>query len=51
MGLLSNGTPLPWSEAKHYSDHVRKHGIIQLLNIWNRVKTRRKDQLLWGDEV
>ncbi|KAJ3092796.1 hypothetical protein HK102_002724 [Quaeritorhiza haematococci] len=51
MGLLSLGTPLPWSEAKKHADHVRKHGIIQFLNIWNRVKTRRKDHLLWGDEV
>ncbi|KAJ3270551.1 hypothetical protein HK104_004897, partial [Borealophlyctis nickersoniae] len=51
MGLLSLGTPLPWDEAKQYADHVRKHGIIQFLNIWNRIKTRRKDHLLWGDEI
>ncbi|KAI9203672.1 glutamate-cysteine ligase-domain-containing protein [Polychytrium aggregatum] len=51
MGLLSLGTPLPWSEAKNHADHVRKHGIIQFLNIWNRLKTRRKDHLYWGDEI
>ena len=51
MGLLSTGTPLDWSEAKNYADHVRKHGIIQLLNIWKRVKDRKRDHLLWGDEV
>ncbi|KAJ3223275.1 hypothetical protein HK099_001316 [Clydaea vesicula] len=51
MGLLSLGTPLPWEEAKKYSSHVRNHGIIQFVNIWNRVKSRRRDHLLWGDEV
>lgn len=51
MGLLSLGTPLPWSEAQQHADHVRKHGIVQFLNIWNRIKRRRRDHLLWGDEV
>ncbi|KAI9007113.1 glutamate-cysteine ligase-domain-containing protein [Gaertneriomyces semiglobifer] len=51
MGLLSLGTPLPWEEAKEYADHVRQHGIQQFINTWNRVKARRKDNLLWGDEV
>lgn len=51
MGLLSNGTPLPWEEAKKYSNHVKSNGIEQLLNIWRSVRERRKDCLLWGDEV
>ncbi|RKP02081.1 hypothetical protein CXG81DRAFT_11207 [Caulochytrium protostelioides] len=51
MGLLSLGTPLPWAEAKQYSDHVRQNGIVQFLNIWNRVKSRRRDKLYWGDEI
>ncbi|KAJ3053715.1 hypothetical protein HK097_003566 [Rhizophlyctis rosea] len=51
MGLLSLGTPLPWDEAKNHADHVRKHGIIQFLNIWRRLRNRRRDKLLWGDEV
>ncbi len=51
MGLLSLGTPLDWEEAKKHAVHVRQHGIVQFLNIWNRIKTRRKDRLLWGDEV
>ncbi|RKO92617.1 hypothetical protein BDK51DRAFT_52133 [Blyttiomyces helicus] len=51
MGLLTLGTPMPWLEAKTHANHVRTHGIIQFLNIWNRIKTRRKDHLLWGDEV
>uniref|UniRef100_A0A671YNC8 Glutamate--cysteine ligase n=1 Tax=Sparus aurata TaxID=8175 RepID=A0A671YNC8_SPAAU len=51
MGLLSQGSPLKWEETKKYADHVRKHGIIQFLNIYNKVKERQKDVLKWGDEV
>jgi len=51
MGLLSLGTPLDWDQAKHFSEHVRSHGVAQFLNIWDRVKDRHGDQLLWGDEV
>ncbi|KAF9578992.1 hypothetical protein BGW38_004944, partial [Lunasporangiospora selenospora] len=51
MGLLSLGTPMKWEEAKQYSDHVRKHGIIQFLNLWEATKNLEKDCLLWGDEI
>uniref|UniRef100_A0AAY4C336 Glutamate--cysteine ligase n=1 Tax=Denticeps clupeoides TaxID=299321 RepID=A0AAY4C336_9TELE len=51
MGLLSQGSPLNWDETKRHADHVRKHGIIQFLNIYNKVKERQKDVLKWGDEV
>ncbi|KAK9459996.1 glutamate-cysteine ligase-domain-containing protein [Lipomyces oligophaga] len=50
MGLLSLGTPLPWSEQK-YSDHVRQHGIQQFLHIWKNTKDTKGNLLLWGDEV
>lgn len=51
MGLLFLGTPLVWDEAKQYADHVRSHGITQFLHIWDRLKDREGDELLWGDEV
>lgn len=51
MGLLALGTPLAWDDAKKYADHVRTHGITQFLNIWDRVRSRCGDELLWGDEV
>jgi glutamate--cysteine ligase catalytic subunit len=51
MGLLVLGTPLDWPEGKKHADHVRAHGITQFLNIWDRLKGREWDQLLWGDEV
>ncbi|KAF9051084.1 glutamate-cysteine ligase catalytic subunit [Hymenopellis radicata] len=51
MGLLYLGTPLSWDDAKKYADHVRYHGITQFLHIWDRLKDRTGDELLWGDEV
>lgn len=51
MGLLSQGSPLNWEETQKYADHIRKHGIIQFLNIYNKLKERQKDVLKWGDEV
>lgn len=51
MGLLYLGTPLTWDQAKQYADHVRAHGITQFLSIWDCLKDRYGDELLWGDEV
>jgi len=51
MGLLSEGSPLSWEETKKLADHVRKHGVIQFINQYERLKDRPKDCLLWGDEV
>jgi len=51
MGLLSLGSPLSWQETKKHADHVREHGIIQFLHIYNRLQSRQNDVLKWGDEV
>lgn len=51
MGLLALGTPLAWEDASKYADHVREHGITQFLYIWDKLKGRVGDGLLWGDEV
>ena len=51
MGLLALGTPLEWKDAKQHADHVREHGIVQFLHIWERLKDRTGDVMLWGDEV
>ncbi|CAK9816605.1 Glutamate--cysteine ligase catalytic subunit [Anthophora plagiata] len=51
MGLLSEGSPLTWEETKNLADHVRKHGIIQFINLYKRLKERQGDLLKWGDEV
>ena len=51
MGLLSLGTPLSWTDTKKLADHVRKHGIIQFLHVYNERKNRGNDELKWGDEV
>ncbi|KAF7298226.1 Glutamate-cysteine ligase catalytic subunit [Mycena chlorophos] len=51
MGLLYLGTPMDWHDAKQHADHVRFHGITQFLHIWDKLKDRHGDELLWGDEV
>lgn len=51
MGLLTEGSPLSWEETKELADHVRKHGIIQFINMYHRLKGRQGDILKWGDEV
>jgi len=51
MGLLSLGTPLSWDQVSQYVDHVRQHGIVQLLNTIAKYKNRDNDEFLWGDET
>lgn len=51
MGLLSNGSPLSWSEAQPYLEHVKQNGIDQLIQTMKRAKGRNQDCLRWGDEV
>ncbi|KDQ21139.1 hypothetical protein BOTBODRAFT_25566 [Botryobasidium botryosum FD-172 SS1] len=51
MGLLFQGTPLNWEDTKKFAEHVREHGIAQFLHIWDRLKDRDGDPLLWGDEI
>ncbi|XP_043254726.1 glutamate--cysteine ligase catalytic subunit [Colletes gigas] len=51
MGLLSEGNPLSWEETKNLAEHVRKHGIIQFINLYKRLRDRQGDILKWGDEV
>ena len=52
MGLLDfEGEPLEWKDLEPYVDHVKKHGIIQFLNNYERLKKRPEDILKWGDEV
>ena len=45
MGLLSHGTPLGWREVKPLAEHVREHGITQLLFIYHRLKDVEGDYL------
>lgn len=51
MGLLTEGRPLDWEETKNLSDHVRKHGVTQFINLYKRLRDRQGDVLKWGDEV
>lgn len=42
---------MEWKDAQPLASHVRKHGIHQFLSLWNTIKDRRGDILLWGDEI
>lgn len=45
------GTPLDWPEVSKHAEHVRTHGIEQLIHMYNKTKDKKGDRLLWGDEV
>ena len=51
MGLLSEGEPMSWPETEKHAEYVRKHGIIQFINLYNRLKCREDTYFRWGDEV
>ncbi|CAM9102480.1 unnamed protein product, partial [Hapterophycus canaliculatus] len=51
MGLLTVGKPHTWERAGEHREYVARHGVLQFLNTYNRVKDITNDELLWGDEV
>ena len=51
MGLLKTGKAMKWHESKSNLSYVRDSGVKQFLSTYNRVKSLRGDDLVWGDEV
>lgn len=51
MGLLTVGKPYNWERAGEHREYVRRHGVLQFLSAYIRVKDIHNDELLWGDEV
>ena len=41
MGLLSEGEPLSWDETKKWTDHVRKHGVLQFIELYKKLEKRK----------
>jgi glutamate--cysteine ligase catalytic subunit len=41
---------MDWNEALPYRQYIREHGVIQFLNLYDRLKDRT-DVLRWGDEI
>lgn len=41
MGLLTEGAPLPWDETKKWTDHVRKHGVLQFIELYKKLQFRK----------
>ena len=51
MGFLEEGDPLDWQDSKPHLQYVRRHGILQFIAGYNKVKDVENDDLFWGDEV
>ncbi|KAG9017095.1 hypothetical protein FRB90_001776 [Tulasnella sp. 427] len=51
MGLIVDGEVLPWDQGRNFADHIKDHGIIQLLNIWTTSKDRQNFPFKWGEEI
>ena len=51
MAILRTGTPLDWQKSLPHLPYVRKHGVMQFLNVYKRLKTTKEDELKFGDEL
>lgn len=51
MGLLTIGTPLSWEETKKKAEEIKEHGIKQFINLYEKFKNKRYENLTWGYEV
>ena len=51
MGQLSKGKPMSWKDALKHHAYIKKHGIIQFINLFHAYKDRENDKFFWGDEV
>ena len=51
MGLLVVGKPIKWSKSLEHLEYVRKHGVLQFINLYNATIKKTNDVLLWGDEI
>ncbi|VDP85464.1 unnamed protein product [Echinostoma caproni] len=51
MGLLTSGAPLNWSETKKHARYIQEQGIKQFLYLYNKLHSRLKKKLKFGDEI
>eukprot|EP00820_Chromera_velia_P017227 Cvel_26599.t1-p1 / transcript=Cvel_26599.t1 / gene=Cvel_26599 / organism=Chromera_velia_CCMP2878 / gene_product=Glutamate--cysteine ligase catalytic subunit, putative / transcript_product=Glutamate--cysteine ligase catalytic subunit, putative / location=Cvel_scaffold3188:17047-19055(+) / protein_length=200 / sequence_SO=supercontig / SO=protein_coding / is_pseudo=false len=51
MGFLDAGTPLSWKKAQRVLNYVKRHGVLQLLHLYNLNKDRKDTSLKWGEEI
>ena len=51
MALLSNGTPLTWTEASKKREFIKEHGIQQFIECFNEHKGRCGDARTFGHEL
>ncbi|CAG2106922.1 unnamed protein product [Medioppia subpectinata] len=51
MGLLPAGEQLNFQDSQRHAEHIRRQGIKQFINIYNRNKDRIDRCFKWGDEM
>ena len=38
MGFLGIATPLSWEDSLEYLHYIRKHGVVQFIKMYKRLK-------------
>eukprot|EP00931_Biecheleriopsis_adriatica_P051184 TRINITY_DN29664_c0_g1_i1.p1 TRINITY_DN29664_c0_g1~~TRINITY_DN29664_c0_g1_i1.p1 ORF type:complete len:746 (+),score=151.03 TRINITY_DN29664_c0_g1_i1:66-2240(+) len=51
MGLLKVGKPLDWKDSLAHCNYIRRHGILQFINIYKKLHEIDNDRLFYGDEI
>lgn len=51
MGILTCGTPLPWTMLQAKADEIRHQGVLQFVSLYKAHRDRVDVQFTWGDEV
>jgi len=51
MGVLTDCHPLPWTDSLELVEYIKKHGVLQFLNILRASKKKQYPEFLWEDEV
>ena len=51
MGLLKVGKPLHWNDSLEHCHYIRRHGVLQFMATYRRLRHLANDRLFYGDEI
>ncbi|CAE7524816.1 GCLC [Symbiodinium sp. CCMP2456] len=51
MGLLKVGKPLHWNDSLEHCHYIRRHGVLQFMANYRRLRHLANDRLFYGDEI
>ena len=49
--LVDTAHPLNYQQTKSLADYIKKHGIIQFLNLYKKFQDYSSEDVYWGDEI